>query len=421
MRIITPEELVGRTRQASTVAEEEVRAIIKEVRQRGDEAVREFTLRFDGVRLDKLRVDKEEIRDAFRLVPDQLVATIQRCVERLRLFCQRQLASYQDFDVEIEPGLFIGQRVVPIERVGVYAPGGRFPLVSSVYMGVVPARVAGVKEVVVCSPPSHKGSVHPAVLVAAELAGADEVYRIGGVQAIAALAYGTGSVRPVYKIVGPGNAFVTAAKREVYGEVGIDFVAGPSEVLIIADEEANAELVAADLLAQAEHDPDASALLVTTSAALAERVRAEVMRQLATLPTAPVARLSIERHGLIVVVNSPKEAVAIASARAPEHLELQVADPAPFLASLRNYGSLFVGERAAEALGDYSSGLNHILPTSGAARYTGGLSVRDFLKVQTVLKVEEGASGMVADDAVRLAETEGLVAHARSLLARSKK
>ncbi|MGQ9560130.1 MAG: histidinol dehydrogenase [Candidatus Oleimicrobiaceae bacterium] len=421
MRIVTPEELVGRTRPAGTAAEEEVWAIIKEVRQRGDEAVREFTLRFDGVRLDKLQVDKEEIRDAFRLVPDELVATIQRCVQRLRLFCQRQLASYQDFDLEIEPGFFIGQRVVPVERVGVYAPGGRFPLVSSVYMGVVPARVAGVKEVVVCSPPSHKGSVHPAVLVAADLAGADEVYRIGGVQAIAALAYGTGSVRPVYKIVGPGNAFVTAAKREVYGEAGIDFVAGPSEVLIIADEEANPELVAADLLAQAEHDPDASAMLVTTNAALAERVRAEVMRQLATLPTAPVARLSIERHGLIVVVNSPEEAVAIANARAPEHLELQVADPAPFLAGLRNYGSLFVGERAAEALGDYSSGLNHILPTNGAARYTGGLSVRDFLKVQTVLKVEEGTSGMVVDDAVRLAKTEGLVAHARSLLARSKK
>ncbi len=421
MRIVTAGELVGRTCSAGTVNADEVRAIIKDVRQRGDEAVREFTLRFDGVQLDRLRVEKEEIRDAFGHVPSELVATIGRCVERMRRFCEHQLASYQDFDLEIERGLFIGQRVVPIERVGVYAPGGRFPLVSSVYMGVVPARVAGAEEVVVCSPPSHKGSVHPAVLVAADLAGADEVYCLGGVQAIAALAYGTESVRPVHKIVGPGNAYVTAAKREVYGEVGIDFVAGPSEVLIIADEEANPELVAADLLAQAEHDPDASALLVTTSAAFAERVRAEVTRQLAALPTAPVARLSIDRHGLIVVADSPGEVVAVANARAPEHLELQVADPAPFLAGLRNYGSLFVGEKAAEALGDYSSGLNHILPTNGAARYTGGLSVRDFVKVQTVLRAEQGASEVVLDDAVRLAETEGLVAHARSLLARCRK
>jgi len=366
-------------------------------------------------------VGREEILAAFAHVPAEVVAALRRCVERVRLFCERQLAAYKDFDIEIEPGLFIGQRVVPIERVGVYVPGGRFPLVSSVYMGVVPARVAGVREVVVCSPPSYQGSVHPGVLVAADLAGADEVYRIGGVQAIAALAYGTESLRAVHKIVGPGNAFVTAAKREVYGQVGIDFIAGPSEVLIIADGGAKPELIAADLLAQAEHDPDALPLLISTSAELAERVRAELSRQLATLPAASVARLAVERHGLIVVARSPEEAVALANARAPEHLELQVANPAPYVAGLRNYGSLFVGEGAAEALGDYSSGLNHVLPTSGAARYTGGLSVREFLKVQTVLRVEGDGSQLALEDAIRLARTEGLVAHERSLRARRKR
>lgn len=420
MRIVHAEQLGESFYQRPCGPGQDVRPLLEEVRLHGDTAVRALTLRYDGVQLESFRVEKEEIRGAFAHVPEGLVAAIRRCIDRLHLFCERQLADYKDFDMEVEPGLFIGQRVVPIERVGVYAPGGRFPLISSVYMGVVPARVAGVREVVVCSPPAYQGSVHPALLVAAELAGADEVYRIGGVQAIAALAYGTESVRAVHKIVGPGNAFVTAAKREVYGQVGIDFVAGPSEVLIIADEQADAEVVAADLLAQAEHDPDASPVLVTTSASLAERVRAEVTRQVASLATAAVAKAAVERNGLIILASSREKAIAIANRRAPEHLELQVRDVEPYLAGLRNFGSLFLGAGAAEALGDYSSGLNHVLPTNGAARYTGGLGVRDFVKVQTVLRVEGGLPTCPIEDGVQLARAEGLEAHARSLQVRRK-
>ncbi|MCR4439192.1 MAG: histidinol dehydrogenase [bacterium] len=420
MRIVHAEQLGESFYQRPWGLAQDVRPLLEEVRRHGDAAVRALTLRYDGVRLESFWVEKEEIQGAFARVPEGLVEAIRRCIERLRLFCERQLADYKDFDMEIETGLFVGQRVVPVERVGVYAPGGRFPLISSVYMGVVPARVAGVRQVVVCSPPTFQGSVHPALLVAADLAGADEVYRIGGVQAIAALAYGTESVRAVHKIVGPGNAFVTAAKREVYGQVGIDFVAGPSEVLIIADEQADAEVVAADLLAQAEHDPDASPLLVTTSARLAERVRAAVARQVASLATAPVARASLERNGLIVLARSSEEAIAVANRWAPEHLELQVRDVEPYLAGLRNFGSLFIGAGAAEALGDYSSGLNHVLPSNGAARYTGGLGVRDFLKVQTVLRVEGSPPARPLEDGVRLAQAEGLEAHARSLQARRR-
>lgn len=421
MRVVTADEFRRASAKSVALPIEAVRPLLEEVKEHGDEGVRRLTRRFDGVELQSLRVEREEIAAAYRSVEPELVAAITRSVERLRSFCARQLAAYQDFDMEIEPGCFIGQRVVPIARVGVYVPGGRFPLISSVYMGVVPARVAGVEQVVVCSPPTWQGSVHPAILAAADIAGADEVYRIGGVQAIGAMAFGTETIRRVDKIVGPGNTFVTAAKKEVYGQVGIDFVAGPSEVLVIADESASPELLAADLLAQAEHDPDACPLLVTTSATLANRVHDEVERQLQSLPTADTARLALERNGAMILVGSVEEAILVANERAPEHLELQVCDPAPYLAGLRNYGSLFVGGGAAEALGDYSSGLNHVLPTNGAARYTGGLSVRDFLKVQTVLRVQGKVATAPLEDGIRLAEAEGLAGHARSLRMRQRR
>jgi histidinol dehydrogenase len=389
-----------------------VRNIVAGVRVGGDTALREFTLRFDRARIEAIGVDPDAIGRAARRADPGLVAAMREAADNIRRFAEAQAASIRDFEMEIRPGVFAGQGVFPLDRAGVYVPGGRYPLVSTLLMGAIPAAVAGVREIAICTPPDASGAVPDAILAAADLCGIREVYRIGGAQAVAAMAYGTESVRRVDKIVGPGNDYVTAAKRLVSGDVGIDFAAGPTELLVVADGTANPRFVAADLIAQAEHDVRATAMLITDSEDLAAAVEREVERLLGEVRTEKTARRSLSERGLIVVVAGMDEALALADERAPEHLEIIAADAKRLAGKPRNFGSLFVGERSAEVLGDYSSGLNHVLPTQGAARWTGGLSVRDFLKVQTVLRVEDGGLAVIGPAAVELARAEGLDGHA---------
>jgi histidinol dehydrogenase len=400
------------------VAAARVREIVARVKERGDEAVREFTRILDGVDLDRPLIGSREIELGPSRVSAAVLSAMEKAVSNIRCFAGRQMRQYEDFDDELETGVFVGQRIVPIDRVGIYVPGGRYPLFSSLLMAAVPARVAGVKEVVVCSPPRRDGSLPEAVLAAASLAGVDEIYMVGGAQAIAAMAFGTASLRRVDKIVGPGNVYVSAAKRLVCGNTGIDFVAGPTEILIIADGGANPSFVAADLIAQAEHDADARAVLATDSTALADAVALEIEAQLARLETAAVARTSLESNGLIIHLDDLADGAELANRMAPEHLELQIDKPEWLAGKLKHYGSLFLGALSAEALGDYSSGLNHILPTGAAARFRGGLNVGDFIKIQTVLRVEATGIAAIGPAACSLAEAEGLPGHARSLLVR---
>jgi len=395
-----------------------VREIIRAVRRHGDEAVKRYTSEFDGVALEELNVEPSEVEEAYCEIDEGVIAAIEHAARNIRRFAERQLEQFEDFEYEVAPGVFARQKVTPIERVGVYVPGGRFPLVSSLLMCAVPARVAGVKEVVVCSPPSHRRSIHPAILIAADVVGVDEIYRVGGAQAIAAMAYGTQTIRKVDKIVGPGNKYVVSAKREVWGVVGIDFLAGPTEIMIIADETADPKTIAADLLAQAEHDVEAIPILVTTSLELAEEVQKEIELQLRELVTRDTAGASIQRNGMVILVNDMQEAIHVANEKAPEHLSLQVRRPQDHLAELRNYGSLFVGGYSAEALGDYSGGINHTLPTNGCARYTAGLSVKDFIRLQTILEVTKEGLMVIGPTAKTLAEIEGLDGHAKSIAMR---
>lgn len=397
-----------------------VKRIIDTVREHGDEAVRQYTEDFDNIRVVEFEVGQQEIDRALEAVDARTKQILERMIDTVRKFAKRQRAQMSEFEFEIAPGVFTGQRLSPVERVGVYAPGGRFPLVSSVIMCALPARVAGVDTVVLCSPPRFQGSIHPTMLVAARLCGIQHVYHVGGVQAIAALAYGTESIPRVDMIVGPGNRYVTQAKKEVFPRVGIDFIAGPTEVFIIGDETANPAIIAADMLAQAEHDIDALAVLVTTSPALAEQVRGEVQRQLKNLRTRDIAEIALTKNGMIVIVDSHDQAIDIANQCAPEHLELQVRETGMYMEKLRHFGSLFIGERAGGALGDYSSGLNHILPTNTCARYTNGLNVATFLRLQTTLRVEQGGLNTIGPIAQSIAEIEGLDGHAKSVRVRSE-
>lgn len=395
-----------------------VKEIITEVKKNGDRAVIQYTADFDNVRLEKLNVEKSEVKGCYEKLDKNTITSLEASAENIRKFASKQLDQLIDFEIENQPGVFTGQKVIPIERIGVYAPGGRFPLPSTVLMCGLPAKVAGVKEIILCSPPTHHGTIHPAILVAADIVGMKEIYRIGGVQSIAAMAHGTETMRAVDKIVGPGNKYVTEAKRLVYGDVGIDFIAGPTEVMILADETANTALIAADLLAQAEHDTNAVPRLVTNSIKLAEEVNGELQHQLSELKTSEIAKKSLQKNGVIFVVESIDEAISIANRSAPEHLELQMRNPGHYINDLKNYGTLFIGEYSAEALGDYSSGLNHTLPTNGSARYTGGLSVLDFVKLQTTLRVTKLGLSTIGPHALRLAETEGLDGHGKSVAIR---
>jgi len=421
MRIIRSNDLPNgffAYRELENVAS--VKEIIEDVKLRGDQAVLAYTETFDGVTMGSLRYPQEMVAEAYEQVDEKTQQAIRSSAANLEAFSARQMEAFQDFEMDVQPGVTAGQRVQPLERAAVYVPGGGFPLVSSLIMGAVPAKVAGVEQICVCSPPTHEGTIHPAIIVAADILGINEIYAMGGAQAVAALAYGTESVTRVDKIVGPGNKYVAQAKKEVFGAVGIDMIAGPTEVLIIADEAARPEVVAADLIAQAEHDRDACPILVTPSEKLAQSVVHHIKLQLLSLPTADIAYESMARNGAIILVEDLIEAIDVSNRRAPEHLEVQVQSPDMIIPHLTNYGSLFIGELTAEVLGDYSSGINHTLPTNTTARYRAGLSVLDFIKLQTTLTVNEEGLAQIGDAAKTLASTEGLHGHRKSVEMRHK-
>lgn len=416
MNIVTTEELGEEfyTPQENDDVAQVARSILAEVKKEGEEAVRKYTKKFDAQVSPSLELRRSEINDAYKKVDPAVIDSLRKAAKNIETFakCQRQQLT----DLQINNnGLILGQRVMPLERVGCYVPGGRYPLPSSALMSIIPAKVAGVREIIVCSP-----KIAPVTVVASDIAGADRVFSIGGIQAIGAMAYGVESVPKVDKIVGPGNQYVAAAKKEVYGVVGIDFIAGPSEVIILADETADAKWIAADLLAQAEHDPCARADLVTTSRQLAKEVESQLKIQLLGIKTREIAKVAL-RKSYIVIVEDIKVGVQIANKRAPEHLELQVKNPEVLIQELRNYGSLFIGKNAAEVFGDYCSGTNHILPTGGSARYTGGLSVRDFVKIVTYQKIEDPIPKELIEVASTLAEVEGLDAHRKAAFIRGEK
>ncbi len=404
-------------RQEDTVAVSDIVSnIIADVRKRGDTALYEYTEKFDKARLSSLTVSEEEFKEAELLLEEDFKEVIKRAAANIREFHEKQIR--QGFEIRKEDGVVIGQKITPIERVGLYVPGGTASYPSTVLMDAIPAKLAGCRRIVIATPPNKDGRISPAILVAAKIAGVDTVYKMGGAQAIAALAYGTESVPPVDKIVGPGNAFVAEAKRQVFGLVSIDMIAGPSEILIIADEKSNPRHVAADLLSQAEHDKMASAVLVTDSPSLATAVQAEVELQLSRLPRKEIARASIENNGKIIVANDFEEVIKVSNRIAPEHLELMVDNPFDYLDRIENAGSIFMGRYCPESLGDYFAGTNHTLPTSGTARFSSPLSVDDFVKKSQYTFYTEKALQNVYRDVERFAEEEGLSAHARSATVR---
>lgn len=394
---------------AGTTPAQAVDRIIADVRADGDDALRRYSAALEGVELGELRVSRAEIDSAYDQLDDELVAALRLAAAEIERFHRRQTRhSWVDWTSEGA----LGQIVVPLERVGIYAPGGSAPLPSSLLMAAVPARVAGVEHIAVCSPPQRStGRIAPVVLAAADVAGVDAVYMLGGAQAIAAMAYGTHSVRRVDKIVGPGNIFVVLAKRAVYGAVDIEALPGPTETLVIADSGADARLVAADLLAQAEHDPLASAILLTDSPELANDVQAEVGRQLEELSRAEIAAEALRRQGGIVVLPSIEDAMREANEYAPEHLCLLVRDPWRLVGLVRNAGGIFLGERSFEVLGDYTAGPSHIMPTGGTARYASPVNVDDFRKIISLVGLNDDALRRIGPAAARLAAAEGLTAH----------
>ena len=396
--------------------EDAVAGILSDVRENGDEALYRYCEKFDGVRLSSLEVTQAEIDAALTEVPPEFIRVLERAAENIRAFHQKQVR--ESFIACERDGVVMGQRITPIERVGLYVPGGTAAYPSTVLMDSIPAKIAGCGILVMVTPPSNGGKVSPAILAAAKIAGVDRVFRVGGAQAVAALAYGTKSIPRVDKIVGPGNAFVAEAKRQVFGRVSIDMIAGPSEILVVADSASNPEHVAADLLSQAEHDRLASAVLVTDSMALAEAVSAEIERQIPLLPRAEIARASIDNNGKLIVTDDLMRAVDIANEIAPEHLELMVDNPFDYLAAVKHAGSIFLGRHCPEALGDYLAGPNHTLPTSGTARFSSPLSVDDFVKKSQYTYFSKEAFASVARDVARFAEQEGLDGHARSATVR---
>lgn len=390
--------------------------IIADVRQSGDAALRRYTKEFDKAEPDTLEVPREQLDQALADLEPGLRSVLEEAAENIRAFHRRQVQN--GFIISGKPGIVLGQKVTPIEKVGVYIPGGTAPLPSTVLMDCIPAKIAGCHEIVMVSPPTCNGDIAPIILAAARIAGVDRVFRCGGAQAIASLAYGTESIPRVDKIVGPGNAFVAEAKRQVFGKVGIDMIAGPSDILVIADGGSDARQIAADLLSQAEHDQNACAVLVTNSRPLAEAVAAELEKQLAVLPRRETARASLERSGKIILVKDILEAIRIANALAPEHLELCVDDPFAWLDQVKNAGSIFLGRSTPEAVGDYFGGTNHTLPTYGTARFSSPLSVEDFVKKSQFVYYSDAALAEAAPKIAAFARQEGLEGHARSALAR---
>ncbi len=397
--------------------EQAVAEIIAEVRRRGDDALRAYSEKFDRVQLDTFEVSEAEKAAARAAVSPELLAVMERAAENIRAYHEKQLRS--SYMLTGEDGIVLGQRVIPLKRVGVYVPGGTASYPSTVLMDCIPAKLAGVGELIMVSPATG-GAISPVILAAAQLAGVDRIFKLGGAQAIAALAYGTESVPRVDKIVGPGSAYVAEAKEQVFGQVAIDMIAGPSEILVIADSGANAAFVAADLLSQAEHDRMATAILLTDSADLAAAVQRELETQLAALPRAQIARASIDQNGKIILTDSITQAVELANELAPEHLELSVDAPFDYLDRIQNAGSVFLGRYSCESLGDYYAGPNHTLPTMGTARFSSPLGVDDFVKKSSFTYYTRPALLRAADDVALFAESEGLHAHARAVTIRKE-
>ena len=416
---LAPENILNRDIQAEENVSAAVDAVLAEVRANGDAALKTYTKRFDGAELEDLRVTEAEIEAAWNTLDPEFIRTLEMAAENIRHFHEQQV--HRDFALTDKPGIVMGQRYTPIEKVGICGPSAPAAFPSTILMNVIPAKIAGVKEIVVVTPPDRDGHISAEALAAARIAGADKIFKIGGAQAVAALAYGTESVPRVDKVVGPGGIFVATAKRKVFGQVAIDMIAGPSEILVLADGKSNPTWVAADMLSQAEHDVLASAVLVTDSRELAEQVQQELEVQLASLPRREIARKSIDDNGKIIVTDSLDKAAEAANRIAPEHLELCVDDPFALLPKIKNAGSIFLGRSAPEALGDYFAGPNHTLPTSGTARFSSPLSVDDFVKKSSFLYYTREALEPVAERIADFARREGLEAHARSVLIRNEK
>ena len=408
---ISEKEILSRS-EGKTGVEDIVADIIKNVRTHGDDALLQYAEKFDHVALQELEVSSEQIEKAYDTVDQKFIDVLKKAAEHIEAFHRHQVRN--SFLVNETSGVVLGQRILPIEKVGLYVPGGTAAYPSSVLMNCLPAKIAGVKQIVMTTPPSCGGAVNPVILAAAKIAGVHRIFKIGGAQAVAALAYGTQTVPCVDKIVGPGNAFVAEAKRQVFGHVAIDMIAGPSEILVIADETCNPKFVAADMLSQAEHDKMATAVLVTDSMNLAQAVSAELERQISLLPRLEIARASIDMNGKIIVVPDLQMAVALANRIAPEHLEVCVDNPFDWLDKIQNAGSVFLGKNCPEALGDYFAGPNHTLPTNGTARFSSPLSVDDFMKKSSFTYYTKDALGAVYEDIAYFAQKEGLSAHAKS-------
>ena len=413
---LTPQEILNRDIQAEENVSAAVDAVLADVKENGDAALLAYTEKFDGVKLEDLRVSDAEMEAAWNALEPDFLETLRMAAENIRQF--HQLQVHQDFRLEKDGGIVMGQRYTPIEKVGICVPRSPVAFPSTILMNVIPAKIAGVRDIVLVTPPEADGTVSAAALAAARIAGVDKIFKVGGAQAVAALAYGTESVPKVDKIVGPGGIFVATAKRKVFGLVAIDMIAGPSEILVVADGKSDPRWVAADLLSQAEHDVMASPVLVTDSRELAEQVATELEVQLARLPRRQVARKSVDDNGKIIVTDNLEKAVEAVNLIAPEHLELCVDDPFALLPLVKNAGSIFLGRHTPEALGDYFAGPNHTLPTSGTARFSSPLSVDDFVKKSSFLYYTQEALEPVAERIADFAEREGLHAHAQSVTIR---
>jgi len=410
IRYIKKGKSVEQKAEADAEVQETVRGILADIQSRGDEAVRELSQKFDNWNPAGFRLSQDQIKEIIANLPDQAVSDIKFAQEQIRKFAKAQRAALQDVEVETLPGVVLGHKNIPVNRVGCYVPGGRYPMVASAHMSTVTAKAAGVKEIIACTPPI-KGEIPAATIAAIHFGGADEIYLLGGVQALAAMAYGALGIEPVDMIVGPGNAFVAEAKRQLFGLVGIDLLAGPTEVLVVADETADAEICATDLLGQAEHGPTSPAVLLTTSASLAESIEAEIGRQLETLPTADLAGAAWRDYGEVILVDTDEEMVGVADEIASEHVEVLTRDPDYFLENMSNYGALFLGPETNVAYGDKIIGTNHTLPTKKAGRYTGGLWVGKFIKTVTYQRVTEEASVVIGEYGSRLCDLEGFMGH----------
>lgn len=415
---VSGEELFARSEPTFDVTDI-VTDIIENVAKNGDKALFEYSKKFDKADIENLEVTEEEIEEAFSLVEPKFIEILKEAAKNIENFHKKQVKN--GFEINEDGEIITGQKVTPIERVGLYVPGGTAAYPSTVLMDSIPAKIAGCDYICITTPPMANGKVNPVILAAAKIAGVDKIFKVGGAQAVAALAYGTESVLKVDKIVGPGNAFVAEAKRQVFGRVSIDMIAGPSEILVIADGKSDPSFVAADLLSQAEHDKNASAVLVTDSEDLAKAVAEEIENQLKTLSREEIARVSIDNNGKIIVVDNLEDVFVVANEIAPEHLELCVDNPFDYLDKIKNAGSIFMGRYCPEALGDYFAGPNHTLPTSGTARFSSPLSVDDFVKKSQFVYYSKNALDKVAGKVAFFAEKEGLTAHAKSASIRSEK